>query len=149
MFSVQPVIAACESLAIFAASSFVVWIVNQINAAQGKKAGGARPRQPARRKRPSHVQREIDRFIREATGKNQQGDVVGVDEIEIVDEPQRRRPPSRSAPEPLSKAAAAVPPSRLPRIVKPTVSSEASVVWPPRSSTLAFENSCRAPLSTW
>jgi len=109
MFAVQPVLAAgCESLAIFAAISFVVWIVNQINAAQGKKAAGPRPGQPVRRNRPSHVQREIDRFIREATGKNRPDDVVAADDIEIVDEPRRRRPPNRlpPAPSPLATAPA-------------------------------------------
>lgn len=76
----------------FAAISFISWIMNQANAAK-KPPQPRRPNAPGQPQRNPQVQREIERFLREASAK-QRGPLVSADDIEVV-EPARRPPPKR------------------------------------------------------
>lgn len=91
---------------IFAAISFISWVANQANA--NKPVPPARkPNAPGQPQRNPQVQREIDRFLREAAGK-QRGQMVDADEIEVVrTESPRRPPPKRKVVEKPKPAAAA------------------------------------------
>lgn len=99
---------------VFALISFVSWIANQLNS--GKPKPQARPQnRPAPRAKNPQIQREIDRFLREATGQKPRAE-VDVDEIEIVEAPRRRRPPAkRKAGERRRPAVTADSPSSLKR----------------------------------
>lgn len=99
---------------IFAAISFISWIANQANAA--KQVPPARkPNAPGQPQRNPQVQREIDRFLREAAAK-QRGPMVDADEIEVVrTETPRRPPPKRKVVEKPKPAAAARGPGSVAR----------------------------------
>jgi hypothetical protein len=77
---------------IFAFVSFVSWLVNQLNGAKGKPQPRPQNRPGPRAQNPQ-IQREIDRFLREAAGQKPRPEVKG-NEIEIVQAPQGRRPPA-------------------------------------------------------
>lgn len=77
---------------IFAFVSFISWLMNQLNANKGKPQPRPQNRPGPRAQNPQ-IQREIDRFLREAAGQKRRPEVK-VDEIEIVQAPQGRRPPS-------------------------------------------------------
>jgi hypothetical protein len=77
---------------IFAVISFISWVANQANAA--KKVPPPRKPNPQAPQRNPQVQREIERFLREAAAK-QRGEMVNADDIEVVREPARRPPPKR------------------------------------------------------
>ncbi|MBL8850207.1 MAG: hypothetical protein JNG89_11010 [Planctomycetaceae bacterium] len=79
---------------LFALLSFISWIVNQAKGAK-QNPPPRRPQQPVQRN--PQVQREIERFLREAGGQQQRPDrpIVDADEIEIVQSPSGRRPPTK------------------------------------------------------
>lgn len=96
---------------LFALISLVSWIRNQANAGQA----GAPPRRPVPPgpQRNPQIQREIDRFLREAAAQANKP-VVKADEIEIVEGPSGRRPPARRkvVEKPRPAQAAARPPAK-------------------------------------
>ena len=79
---------------VFLVVSLISWIANQMNAGKKQPRGGA-PKRPGPQ-RNKQIQREIDRFLREAAGQNPRRE-VDVDEIEIVDSPRRRPPAKRKS----------------------------------------------------
>lgn len=88
---------------VFIVISFIVWIINQVNAQN--KPPARRPQRAAPQRADRRVQNEIDDFLREATGGRRPGGrVLSADEIEIVEErpaprrPAPARPPRRQAP---------------------------------------------------
>lgn len=79
---------------LFALVSFISWVINQAKGAQ-RVPPPRRPNQPGPQRNPQ-VQREIERFLREAGGQQRpQKPVVEVDDIEIVEAPRSRRPPAK------------------------------------------------------
>jgi hypothetical protein len=79
---------------LFALVSFISWLINQAKGAQ-QAPPPRRPNQPGPQRNPQ-VQREIERFLREAGGQQRpQKPVVEVDDIEIVETPRSRRPPAK------------------------------------------------------
>lgn len=89
----------------FVAISFISWIMNQANAAK-KPPQPRRPNAPGQPQRNPQVQREIERFLREASGKHR-GQMVDADEIEVVE--PARRPPKRKVVEKPRPAGAPMP----------------------------------------
>lgn len=83
---------------VFALVSLVSWIRNQANAGQAPPPGRRPPIQPGPARNPQ-IQREIERFLREAAGqappRQPQRPVLNADEIEIVEPQSARRPPPR------------------------------------------------------
>jgi hypothetical protein len=87
----------------FIAISIISWIMNQVKANQRPQPAPRRPQQPAApRPRNDRIQTEIDQFLKEAAGRRgppKRGEVLDVDDIEIVSSPSAsRRPPPRRAP---------------------------------------------------
>jgi hypothetical protein len=78
---------------VFAVISFISWIANQANAAK-KVPPPRNPNPQAPAQRNPQVQREIERFLREAAAK-QRGQMVEADEIEVVRPESARRPPPK------------------------------------------------------
>jgi len=80
---------------LFAFISFISWLMNQVKGA--KQVPPPRRPQPQPGQRNPQVQREIERFLREAGGQQQRPGrpEVGVEEIEIVEAPAGRRPPQK------------------------------------------------------
>lgn len=83
---------------VFVVISLVSWIRNQANAGQAPPAGRRPPIQLGPARNPQ-VQREIERFLREAAGqappRQAQRQVLNADDIEIVEPQPARRPPPR------------------------------------------------------
>jgi hypothetical protein len=77
----------------FAVISFISWIINQANAAK-KVPPPRKPNAQGPPQRNPQVQREIERFLRDAAAK-QRGPMVEADEIEVVPSPEARRPPPK------------------------------------------------------
>jgi hypothetical protein len=78
---------------VFAVISLISWIANQANAAK-KVPPPRQPNPQAPPQRNPQVQREIERFLREAAAK-QRGQMVDADEIEVVRPQSARRPPPK------------------------------------------------------
>lgn len=97
---------------VFALISLVSWIRNQANAGQAA-APPRRPMQPGPPRNPQ-IQREIDRFLREAAGQANKP-LVKAEEIEIVEAPPGRRPPARRKVVEKPRPAAGAKPTAIPR----------------------------------
>lgn len=97
----------------FALISFISWIANQLNSGKAKPPARGQNR-PAPRARNQQIQREIDRFLREAAGQNPRPD-VNIDEIEIVQSPRRRPPPAKTKAAPRQRLASDAVPKRSSR----------------------------------